>query len=496
MRLLLVLALFGLAAGGDLRIRLQRRFPSCRGVLEGAYAGDGYSYLQRLRFSAAGMDLSVLSEKDRGEEWDDLICGGLGYSPGKGGLLRSVSAGWLRTRLGSGLVLAHPGGWSGSSFSGASKSPSIDARLRPARGSWACDGQGLTGAGAELFVGGVDLWLLQGVSRVDPSEGGYHRTSGERESRGSLLEVLSALRAEWRFLGLSAASSWPAEDDSPSWKRAGVDCRWARESFVLAGELAVGQDSSGTTTAFWVAPAQELERFRHCFALFGRPEAFPDRRGNVPVGEDCDLGARYGLRCRPVDGVRVAGRLEGLAREGDDETEASGEVSMRPAPRMQAVAGLRYGWEGAGRSWRSLLKLSWEPHAMVGLSTRLQLTGYADSGEDTTESGSAAELRLSYRPARRLRFRVGTVAFDTDGYDSRVYAAELAFPGQFGSAALYGGGFLLQGSVSLEAAPGMFVRARGLWERRENVETMGSGWEETEGDGRTTVGLQLDYAFP
>jgi hypothetical protein len=342
----------------------------------------------------------------------------------------------------------------------------------------------------------VEVSLLQGVSQVDPSEGGYHRTRGERDSRGSLLEVLSAVRAEWRLFGLTAASSWAAEDDSPSWRRAGIDARWARGSFVMPGELAVGHDSSGTATAFWVAPAHQLERFRHCFAVFSHPKSFPDRRGDVPVGADCDLGARYGFRCRPLDRVRLAGRLEGLGREDCDLTAASGEVSVRPARRTEASLGMRHDWEGAERSWRSLFKLSWDPSSAVGISTRLQLTGFRGPGEDGSQAGSSVELRVSCRPYRRLALRGGAAAFDTDGYESRVYAAELAFPGQFGSVALYGSGFLMQLSVSLQTAPGMFLRARTLHEAREDVEALGSGWEETQGGSRTTVSVQLDCAFP
>jgi len=52
------------------------------------------------------------------------------------------------------------------------------------------------------------------------------------------------------------------------------------------------------------------------------------------------------------------------------------------------------------------------------------------------------------------------------------------------------------GSISAELREGAFLRARISRQSVENMESLGSGWEETGGGSRTEFGLQLDWAFP
>ena len=104
-RLVLLVVLLALASAshpGGMRMRLLRRWPGCRGTIEGVYAGDEWSFLERVEFSlpsAFSLQYSLggvmLLEKDRGEEWVDLVSGGLSLeSQGYPGL--SVYAGWLK----------------------------------------------------------------------------------------------------------------------------------------------------------------------------------------------------------------------------------------------------------------------------------------------------------------------------------------------------------------------------------------------------------------
>ena len=90
---------------------------------------------------------------------------------------------------------------------------------------------------------------------------------------------------------------------------------------------------------------------------------------------------------------------------------------------------------------------------------------------------------------------LGGAACSTDGYNSRVYASASSFPAEFSSTALYNRTFLLFFQVSAEVSEGCFLR--GSIDRKivEDSDFLGSGWEETEGDSRTELGFQLDYAF-
>ncbi|MCD4700493.1 MAG: hypothetical protein K8S24_01410, partial [Candidatus Aegiribacteria sp.] len=90
---------------------------------------------------------------------------------------------------------------------------------------------------------------------------------------------------------------------------------------------------------------------------------------------------------------------------------------------------------------------------------------------------------------------MGGASCSTDGYNSRVYAGGSSFPGVFGSTSLYGRSFLLFFQVSAEVSDGLFLRGALGRKTVEDTDFLGSGWEETEGDSRTELGFQLDYAF-
>jgi hypothetical protein len=271
-----------------------------------------------------------------------------------------------------------------------------------------------------------------------------------------------------------------------------VDLQLRRGAFLLSGEAAVGRDSGGIETAFWAGPAHESEGFRQAFLVFRSPEGFPDRRSSAPLGK-CRFGCRYGLRWRPAVATFLSAGVVCRVREEEDAWKAAGEVSRRLAAALRAKAGTRWTADGDGDSWRGVGALSWEPSRMVRLSLKMQLTGWSDG--DSTESGSCAETRLRVRPRRWLSLRLGAAGYSTDGWRSRAYVAALAFPGQFGAEQVQGEGMLLQAAVSVEPREGLFLRAGVGWTLRDGAESIGSGYEETEGDSRTEAGLQLDWRF-
>jgi hypothetical protein len=104
-------------------------------------------------------------------------------------------------------------------------------------------------------------------------------------------------------------------------------------------------------------------------------------------------------------------------------------------------------------------------------------------------------MKLRYSPAERIGVDLGGAACSTDGYNSRVYAGGSSFPGVFGSTALYDRTLLLFAQLSVELTEDLTVRAAASRRVVEDALFLGSGWEETEGDSRTELGFQLDYAF-
>jgi len=481
------------AASGDVRLRLCRRFPGCRGTLEHVYTGDEWAFMERLDFLCGRFRGVVLLEKDRGENWVDLITGGLSVALNQAATT-TLYAGWLRAQFGSGLVFAHPGEWSASDPVSFSKPPAIRNRLDLSRSSWTSDGNGITGIAGRFETNGLTISLLQGVSWIDRSEGGYHRTAGEIDSKGAIREILSSGRIMTGPFGFTAAAGWERDSVNTGWQRAGLDWRIEKDTFLFCGETAAAHDSGGMKYAFRVSATQSLEGYMHTFTVSVLPADYPDNRSSSSGGSStAEPGLAYGFRWKITRRITLASGAGILLRDGSSSLTTSSELTNRFSSGLEGRISFRLRENSPERSWRGLAQSTWEPVDRVSVTCKVQLTGWSET--DSTERGTAVELRLKYSPIDALRLSTSAAGFSTDGYNSRVYAAELAFPGEFGSIPLYGKGFLLQASVSLNPRENIDLRARIAWQQREGVDHLGSGWEETEGGSRTEAGIQLDYSF-
>jgi hypothetical protein len=482
-----LLSLAALSAGeGDLRFRLQRRIPDCRGTLEHYYTGDEYES-DLFRFI-------LLTDKARGEDWVDIIAGGAIWTPA-GSPVNSVSAGWLKAYLGSGLVIAFPGRFSSISELALYKPPNARNRIEPATSPWSCRGNSLTGAGVLLSAGGIDISVLAALSPIDSLSGGYHRSSSEVQCRNVLTEKLAAVRISGRKWGVTAAASSMNDSTEYSWFRCGIDWNTDLGGMNLSGETSVGVDSSGTTAAAWGSLSQDLTVFRHMLMVMRNPENYPSERTSPPISRDCDIGFCYGFRWKAFPRMALKAGGGTYFHENSSLLLASFETKYRFPWHMEATTGIRTRTEDDEFSWRCWLGNSWQPQNRLNIRTKLQVSGWSSSSDDSTETGAGLELKFRYMPENWLTLDFGGAACSTDGYNSRIYAGGSSFPGVFGSTVLYDRSFLLFCEASAEISDGFFLRC--VFERKavEDVEVLGSGWEETEGDSRTELGFQLDYAF-
>lgn len=490
----------GLGFELDIRSRLERRWPSCRGVLEGVYTGDELGFMHRAIFETSSLSAVVLMEKDRGEDWVDLLAAGAGWS-GEAGPLRSASIGWLRVGLGTGLVLRHPGGWGGS-LEAAGKPPARRTSIRPATSASACDGEPLTAAAVRLDVCGVDLAILQGLSRTDgASTEGYHRTEGELESRGSVTELLTALRAERRAIGLTLAVGQETGDREGCWFRSGVDLAVLDDSAPvgLVSELvAGGTDSTDLSVGGYASPHLEAGSLRACVAFYCLPEALPSNRMSSPYGSAGETGMALSARFRPGSGVAAGASLEYSGENTlREETGLEGRfrVDYRFRTGLETFLKLRASTGGAedARYLGGTAGLDWQADDYLRLSARVHLALSRDEDADSVSNGSAIETRVRLSLSPELEIKLSGAAYSTEDYDSRVYLYEIAFPGEFGCASAQGEGLLMQAAMALHLEQRAVLRARLRWLTRESVDFLGSGYEETDGNSRTEAGLQLDW---
>lgn len=480
---------------GDVRTRLCRRFPACRGTLEGIYAGDEMEFFHRVRFSAGEWDVTLLLDKSRGEDWVGLVAGGACFRPGAA-WVEHISAGWLEADLGSGLVLAHPGAWSSPSELEVYKPPVIRDLVRPASSPGDCRGAPLTGVGLQMRTLGLNLSLLGGFSMVDATGEGHYRTESEIDGRGDIRELLGAVRISNGWWGTTAAAGSSIEEDrSEDWVRGGFDWDIHAWGLRLTGEAAAGADSSGVSPSWWAAVSREYDRYRHTLTAMDDPSGYPSERASPPMDRE-GKGLTYGFRWNAFSRFTVTGGAGAWLKEGEDLARGSMQFSYRFPFSMECTTGFRMSGGSGSTDWRGWASCSWQPSDGVGIGMKVQLTG-ADPDEDGgPESGSGLGLILKWEPVDRLSARLSCATFSTDGYSTRVYYPEPSFPGEFGSSALWGEGFLLGASLSAVLGEGTILRGRVCRHIVEGAEHMGSGWEETEGGGRTELGIQLDWSFP
>lgn len=477
------------AASGDFRVRAEESWPDPAGITSGLWQGGSISFYERLRFDLGAWSTVLLTEKDPGEEWGDLITGGVSYSdPGH----IKVVAGGLRVQFAHGLILSHPGPWSGGDPLNLSKTPSWRMRMELSESPGANDAQPLTGALAEYSFGSVTVSTVLGWSLIDPGSSGLHRTESEIESKHSVEEKLAVVRAGSGPAGVSFAFvSRSNEEDSTeeSFAAVGGDFFFENEDGLLTGEVTADLDS---TFNFLLSASRGLSDFRHALTMSRYTGSRPRSAGSF--GTDHLFGAGYGLRWRPLQGLTLDAGALVLDKEEEDSYKFGFQFTERPGSRTNLTQRLKVTVTEDERTYRAQVTASWSPYSDLTLSLKLPATWF-HSDSDPGESGTGVEVRLKHSPMSNLDITVSAAAGSTDGWNSRVYAYSLSFPGEFGSRALYNSSVLLQGAVSLHLSENAICRVKGAWYSMEGAEYLGSGSSETEGPSRTSAGMQIDWNF-
>jgi len=473
--------------GGDFRLRAEHRWPRPVGITGNLWQGDAVSFYQRLRTSFGPWSCVLLTEKDPGEEWGDLIAGGIGSTGAKS---LTAAAGALRVQMAHGLVLTHPGEWSGSDALSLSKTPGFRMRFSPSESPGGCDADPLTGAAAEYRLSSFSFSAVLGWSNIDTGSSGLHRTESEIQNRRAVEEKLAAVRAGYGNWGLSFARvNRTHQSLSESFSRIGADFLYSNEESVLTGEIASDLDS---TFNFLISAGRGSSQFNHALTMSRYTGSGVRSAGGL--GSSHLLGAGYGIRWRSQRGVTLDAGVLLLDRETDDSFSTGFQLTERAMNRTDLTQKLKYSVSGDAQTLSGQLSAVWSPNSGLTLSLKLPFTVYRCSGSPA-ESGTGVEVRLKHVPFDMLEVTVAAAASGTDGWNSRIYAYSLSFPGEFGSQALYNSSVLLQGAFSVHISENATVRMKASWYRMNGAESLGSGSDETPGSSRTSAGLQVDWSF-
>lgn len=469
---------------GDVRARGSIGWPYPRGITENHWQGDALSFYQRFRFDPVNWKAVLLTEKDPGEEWADLISAGLQYSKEES---FSASAGALRVQFAQGLLLSHPGSWGTTDPLSLSKPSPWRIRLEPAESPGMSDAAMLSGVASYLTHGELSIAGVLGWSHIDTGESGLHRSPGEVNSRGTVTEKLGAFRAGWGPAGLSFASVSRASDSTEISTRVGADLYMPGKESLLTGEFVTDLDSIAN---FVLSATRGLPRFRHGLTVSRNTGGMPRTAG--AMGTAHNVGAGYGIRARTSGGLVVDGGLLLLQREQGNRLRAGIQFTQGFSGRTELSQRLVLSRSGSEGNLSGRFTAAWSPGRNLSLSLKVPFRFYS-SEEGASERGAGIETRLRHRLSQAFEYSLSGAACSTDGWESRVYAYSLSFSGQFGSSALYNSAVLLQAAVSVHISPNAVLRGKYSWYSMQGEETLGTGYEETPGSSRNAAGIQLDW---
>ena len=278
---------------------------------------------------------------------------------------------------------------------------------------------------------------------------------------------------------------------------------------VLGGVAGAAMDVGSRTEALLLARAYP----RDFVSLHGY--GFGERSGATQN----EFGLYTGLRLQVAEDWRVAAYVDqyrfpwlrfAIPRPTSG-IEARVVVEHTPRPWLEHYVQLRSetkegGTDVMGPSGRLLdavqpetrQSIRWDGEytfsSALTLRTRLEATRYHDP-EIEDRTGVLLYQDVRWRPIDNLRLDTRLAFFDTDGFDARVFAYEYDLLYAFSVPAFFGTGqrFYLLGRY--KPHPSLTLEAKYAVTNFENVSTVGSGLNETDGSRVREIGVQLRWRW-
>ncbi|MBC7188058.1 MAG: helix-hairpin-helix domain-containing protein [Calditrichaeota bacterium] len=535
---------------GEARLRASGRLERSRGFRTGAYPGSPLKSYARLKWGVGNhVTGGALVEKDAGEQrLDDY--GNYFVSASLPSLSTQVVLGHYQMEAGQGLVLWSPYGH------GKGSEPAVAAvrkarGLRPY--SSATEYGGLRGVAVETMLGPFAVTALASDLPLDATldedgmvtsfyESGYHRTATEQAKRRVVRERLAGGRLAYGDNPLfKAGITWYASEfdravDPPDSLRrrfvfrgkhnsvAGMDLGI---SFASARFFAEGARSASGGVAAVAGILVEIPRakvvahYRHYDKDFYNRHALPfaSSTGVANNEQGFYLGAQW--RVRP--GTRVAFYYDTSKRPWRTYSfpmptgaeDGLAQVEQRLVRGVVALLRLRYARNNDLVTWiappsrdvsvvaqRSRLaaraQLQYDPVKSISLRGRVERSHVvlrpvgSPFLPERKSHGLLLSQELVARFAQRLQCQFRVVLFDTDDYESRIYAYESDLPGVLTNRLFAGRGSSWYLLVRARVGRAVFLGAKFTSTYYDDRETVGSGLDETEGPLSRTLSVQID----
>jgi hypothetical protein len=468
------------------------------------------------------------------------------------GKLKAAALGDFQAQFGQGLVF-----WSGLAFGKSSDGVSVKRNARGISPDTSVDeNRFLRGGGATLKLGKIEVTAFgsykvmdanvasqqdtlleeeQAVSSIFSS--GFHRTLGELEDRQSLAEAVYGGNISYKARRLSIGITAIGYNYSKPIQRSdqlynlyefsgkqnsnyGLDYSYVWKNFHFFGEFALSQNLGFATTNglfMTIDPKVTLTAMVRHFqpqyqALYANGVSESSRMNN-------ETGYYLGFNIQPFKGWFLNGffdvfRFPWLRYQVNGTSigyETVGQLIYRPSRQFEVYFRFRQknkqltesasfsdepirGVEDELRSYYRL-NLSYSLSKSVKLRSRVEYSRYK-RGDNEVEEGFMVYQDLIYKPLSfPLSFNVRLAYFDTESYNARIYAYESDVLYGYSFPAYYYRGMKAYLNIRYNISRNVsawFRVANLFYSNRDNI---GSGLEQTPGNHRTDIKVQLRLKF-
>jgi hypothetical protein len=128
-------------------------------------------------------------------------------------------------------------------------------------------------------------------------------------------------------------------------------------------------------------------------------------------------------------------------------------------------------------------------------STRLECVHIENRDAHIDEYGFLLSQSVQWNLLTRLQTFLQVTMYKTDSYDSRLYRYEDELPGAFTNAMLYGEGLRWYVMLRYEIENAVQLYAKYTCSVKNGVPTLGSGWDEIQGNTLQQISMQMDVKW-
>ena len=513
------------------------------------FEGNRYRYYSRYRFTSGdNVSAGITAEKDPGEGFlsqsnhygFDFYSGHLSFRLNK--VISRIIVGDYVVRSGQGLVI-----WQGFSAGKSFYTQNIVKTNQGIRPYTSTDeNMFFRGGSASLQMGKASLHLFCSRKNMDANiagsdssgwhftsiqTSGLHRTPGEIEDRKSVTDLNTGGIMNWRTGNLRIGTTFLYRQFSMPYQpatqlynlfyfrgrenyAASADYLYNRGKYRLFGEVAVSK-SGGTAILHgltaWLHDQFQLSLLYRNFARdYHALWASPFAEGSAAANES---GLYAGVRLLPVRFVTVSSyadiyrsrwmKYTTAAPSGGYDFFVQGDFNF--SRRFQFY--IRYKNEEKERKFlmdekyqnlpeivrKSRLHIQFKPSEPVTLKTRIEYIYYNGL---KTEHGLLVFQDLQIAPQKfPATFSARVAWFNTEGYYSRVYAYENDLLYTFAVPALYGEGIRTYLNLKVKLVNNIDVWMKLAESLYLGSESVGSGYNEIQGNHKTEVKFQLRVKF-